>query len=371
MFGGPIRARFEGPAPRSCGREEPPITTLDLGPARPRGRGGLEREHRAAARDLAAGRAVPGGRADRRRRGGVAARGAAAGRRVVYLADAWLEHRRAGDDARLRIARAERTTRGAATCAPGTCAGARLRPSAASCACWRGCAWHAAWRRCPQGLIMGAHSLGRTRRGAAAAMTPRRRPGLPHRRVGPRRRHPRDAPATRCVTWRSTPRLALGAAGRAARGGVRDRRAACSSRRSTAPTASGSPAASRSCAARGTTSSSRSARAATRLAPLRGRDGRRASRRRQVREPERGARRAATPPTRDWLLVVDDDVVLPRALPRPLHRDLRGARLRARPAGADVASHAAWRVTRRRGGVGRARDALRRDRPGHRVPRGR
>src|SRR5918999_3764271 len=31
-FGGPIRARFEGPSPRSCGREDPPLTTLDLGP---------------------------------------------------------------------------------------------------------------------------------------------------------------------------------------------------------------------------------------------------------------------------------------------------------------------------------------------------
>src|SRR5918998_3514797 len=31
-FGGPIRARFEGGgAPRGCGREDPPITTLDLG----------------------------------------------------------------------------------------------------------------------------------------------------------------------------------------------------------------------------------------------------------------------------------------------------------------------------------------------------
>jgi glycosyltransferase involved in cell wall biosynthesis len=30
-FGGPIRARFEGRTPRSCGREPAPITTLDLG----------------------------------------------------------------------------------------------------------------------------------------------------------------------------------------------------------------------------------------------------------------------------------------------------------------------------------------------------
>src|SRR5206468_3522567 len=32
VIGGPIRARLEGPAPRACGREQPPITTLDLGP---------------------------------------------------------------------------------------------------------------------------------------------------------------------------------------------------------------------------------------------------------------------------------------------------------------------------------------------------
>ena len=47
-LGGPIRARFEGRAPRACGREEPPITTLDLGPARPRGRAGLGRQLRGA-----------------------------------------------------------------------------------------------------------------------------------------------------------------------------------------------------------------------------------------------------------------------------------------------------------------------------------
>ena len=32
VFGGPIRARLEGGGPRSCGREEAPITTLDRGP---------------------------------------------------------------------------------------------------------------------------------------------------------------------------------------------------------------------------------------------------------------------------------------------------------------------------------------------------
>ena len=33
VFGGPIRARLEGGGPRSCGREDAPITTLDLGRA--------------------------------------------------------------------------------------------------------------------------------------------------------------------------------------------------------------------------------------------------------------------------------------------------------------------------------------------------
>ncbi len=47
-FGGPIRARLEGRPPRSCGREDPPVTTLDLGPSRPRGRSRLGRELRRA-----------------------------------------------------------------------------------------------------------------------------------------------------------------------------------------------------------------------------------------------------------------------------------------------------------------------------------
>src|SRR5947209_2777112 len=101
-FGGPIRARFEGPAPRACGREQPPITTLDLGP----------RDHPAelvwsanmALRRDAFERVGPfderfptgGDEEDWLRRL------AAGGGTVVYLAEAALDHRRAGDDARLR-----------------------------------------------------------------------------------------------------------------------------------------------------------------------------------------------------------------------------------------------------------------------------
>ena len=160
VLGGPIRARFDGPAPRSCGREEPPISTLDYGPS--------DRvvdlvwsanlAFRRRAFDLAGPfpeDIPPGGDEEEwlRRLG-------AAGGRVVYVADAWLDHRRAGDDARLRAlmrsayfrgrnVRAYDTRRGVA---PGR--GRELRVLA-------GCGWHTVRRACPQGLIMGAHSFGR------------------------------------------------------------------------------------------------------------------------------------------------------------------------------------------------------------------
>jgi glycosyltransferase involved in cell wall biosynthesis len=161
VFGGPIRARFDGPAPRGCGREDPPITTLDLG-----------REDREAdavwsanmllrrsawddAGPFPEAAAVGGDEeewlAEVRRRGG----------RIVYLAGAGLEHRRAGDDARLRALARGAYARGRNVRAwdarrgePPTLA-RELRVLA-------GCGWHAARRRCPQGLIAGAHSLGRT-----------------------------------------------------------------------------------------------------------------------------------------------------------------------------------------------------------------
>jgi GT2 family glycosyltransferase len=84
----------------------------------------------------------------------------AGGGRVVYLAGAGLDHRRAGRDLRLRslakaayvrgrAARASDTRRHAA---PGL--GRELRVFA-------GCGWHTLRRACPQGVIMGAHSAGR------------------------------------------------------------------------------------------------------------------------------------------------------------------------------------------------------------------
>jgi glycosyltransferase involved in cell wall biosynthesis len=158
--GGPIHASLEGPAPRSCGRESAPVTTLDLGP-------------RDCETDFvwSANMAV--------RRGAIERIGGfdeqvpiygdeeewlirlhANGGRVAYLAAAGLEHRRAGDDARLRsLARAE-YRRGRAARRSDRRKGIEqpLRRELRNLA---GAGWHTARRRCAQGLVMGAHSTGR------------------------------------------------------------------------------------------------------------------------------------------------------------------------------------------------------------------
>lgn len=158
--GGPIRASLEGPAPRFCGRESAPVTTLDLGP-------------RDCETDFvwSANMAV--------RRGAIERIGGfdeqipiygdeeewlirlhANGGRVAYLAGAGLEHRRAGDDARLRsLARAE-YRRGRAAVRSDRRKGSEL-PLRRELRDLAGASWHTARRRCAQGLIMGAHATGR------------------------------------------------------------------------------------------------------------------------------------------------------------------------------------------------------------------
>jgi glycosyltransferase involved in cell wall biosynthesis len=162
-YGGPIRARFEGQAPRSCGRELPPVTTLDLGSADRDAelvwsanmlvrRQALER-----AGDFDEALPTGGDEEDwlRRLR--------AAGGRVVYIADAAIDHRRAGDDARLRSLMRSAYHRGYNL--RGYDARRGVAPSVArELRVLAGCAWHALRRACPQGLIMGAHSAGRLMR---------------------------------------------------------------------------------------------------------------------------------------------------------------------------------------------------------------
>jgi hypothetical protein len=195
---GPIVARLEGSPPHSCGREGPPITALDLGPANTFTRyawganmairrralerigpfdvsleyGGDEQEwqERLAAEHTRGDRTDGGegtqtGEEDR------------ASEPVLYVAGAALHHRRSAGDARLRPLCRAAFTRGRAArrfdawrdAAP-TLAGELLTLA--------GCIGHVVRYRCLAGLTMVAHSSGRVvealRSGGRARATGRR-----------------------------------------------------------------------------------------------------------------------------------------------------------------------------------------------------
>lgn len=168
-FGGPIRPRFEGRAPRGCGREGPPITWLDLGPEDTDAE--MVWGANCAVRRSAFER-IGGFDEELNRTHGdeedLMMRLRAAGGRIVYLADAGLDHRRDPHDSRLRALARAAYHRGRA--ARGT---DRYRGSAPPLAyelrVLVGCGWHTIRRACPQGVIMGAHSAGRV----AEALRPR------------------------------------------------------------------------------------------------------------------------------------------------------------------------------------------------------
>ena len=166
VLGGPIRAELEGGGPRACGREAPPITTLDLGPADCDAQyvwGANMAVRREAFATVGAFDERLAGRGDEEE---WERRYTALGGRVRYVAGARIVHRRTREDAGLpalaraayalgRTARANDVRKRAA---PGL--GAELRVLA-------GCAWHTARRRCALGIVMGAHSAGRVREMAA------------------------------------------------------------------------------------------------------------------------------------------------------------------------------------------------------------
>jgi GT2 family glycosyltransferase len=169
-FGGPIRPRLEGVRLRTCGREPVPITSLDLG------------AHDRDA-DFAWGANFALRRSAIARIGGFdeqlnfcgdeedwQRRLRAAGGRVRYVAAAGVDHRRAGADARLgalmraahqRGRHARRYDERKGTAPP---LGAELRVLA-------GCAWHAARRSCANGVVLAAMSAGRLRTALASART--------------------------------------------------------------------------------------------------------------------------------------------------------------------------------------------------------
>jgi GT2 family glycosyltransferase len=175
VFAGRILPRLEGSPPRGCGREGPPITSLDLGPRDTATRfawganmairrnalerigpfdvslehGGDEQEWQERLR--AADQPHPASDGDEHARG-----------LILYVARATLHHRRTPADARLRClcraayARGRASRRFDAWRGEAPALAQELRTLA-------GCVGHVVSRRCPAGLVMVAHSAGRVR----------------------------------------------------------------------------------------------------------------------------------------------------------------------------------------------------------------
>ncbi len=173
---GPIRARIEGRRYPTCGREGPPITWQDLGPA------DVDAE-RAWGANLAIRRSAlerVGRFAEHLVNGGDEeeweARWRALGGRVRYVAAAAVDHRRTGDDARLRALARAAYRRGRAgrrfDVLNGTAPSLRTELRILA-----GCLLHGPRRRCANGVTMSAHSLGRLR--SALAGPPAPPPGAP------------------------------------------------------------------------------------------------------------------------------------------------------------------------------------------------
>ena len=170
VFTGPIRARLEGPGgwgSRSCGRESPPITTLELGTHDTDARfaWGANMAIRRSALERVGAFDVTLEHGGDEQEWQERLRAHAPGARVLYVAEAAVEHRRAGPDARLRSLARGAYARGRAARRFDVRRG-QAPALASEVATLAGCAAHVVRRRCPAGLTMVAHSLGRLREGA-------------------------------------------------------------------------------------------------------------------------------------------------------------------------------------------------------------
>jgi GT2 family glycosyltransferase len=333
---GPIRPRLEGHRFPMCGREGPPVTFLDLGPAdvdADYGWGANMAIRRSAIERVGrfAEHLVNGGDEQEWQ-----ARWKALGGRVRYVAAAGLDHRRAGDDARLRSLARAAFHRGRAARRFDALNGT-APPLRAELRVLAGSALHGPRFRCASGVTMTAHTLGRLR----AAL--REAPALP-------------APAAGEDFLSGASGTVGGKRGALlrARDAWLDAGEALSGRRR------------------------RTARAAAAGPPRRRvlvlgierpgmvMDAARAELRRSRHDVElhtappgdRGKfenlnalLRAHPPEGFDWLVVMDDDVALPHGfLDRFVHVAERAGLRLAQPAHR-LHSHAAWAITRRRPGV--------------------
>jgi GT2 family glycosyltransferase len=169
VFTGPIRPCLEGGRPRGCGREGPPITSLDLGledaPARYAWGANMAIRRDALERVGPFDVSLEHGGDEQEWQERL--RAERSGARVLYVGGAAVDHRRTGNDARLRSLVRAAHARGRA--------GRRFdswRGEAPSLArelvVLAGCVGHVLRRRCPAGLTMVAHSAGRLREGLRA-----------------------------------------------------------------------------------------------------------------------------------------------------------------------------------------------------------
>jgi GT2 family glycosyltransferase len=162
VFAGRIVAELHGPAPRSCGRESPPITTLDLGPNDERTPfawgSNMAIRRRALERVGPFDPTLENGGDEQEWQERLQAE--TPGEYALYVASATVEHRREGKDASLgSLCRAARF-RGAAARSFDARRG-RAPSSLGELGTLAGCIGHVIHRRCPAGLVMVAHSLGR------------------------------------------------------------------------------------------------------------------------------------------------------------------------------------------------------------------
>jgi GT2 family glycosyltransferase len=191
VFTGPIRPRLEGRAPRSCGREDPPITALDLGPRdtdEVRYAWGANMAARRSALERIGPFDVSLADAGDEQEWQDRLTAACGAGRVRYVAAAALHHRRAGADARLRaLARAARARGRAARRFDAWHEDGRAPSLTRELRTLAGCAGHVVRYRCASGATMVAHSLGRLEQG----LRERRQRERPQRERS--RRDPRPA----------------------------------------------------------------------------------------------------------------------------------------------------------------------------------
>ncbi len=353
---GPIRPRLEGRggwSRHSCGREGPPITSLDLGPRDTNDvrfawganmtvrRGALER---VGPFDATLG--LYGDEQEWQERLLASSRNGE--QPILYVAAAALEHRRSPADARLRSLARAAHARGRASRRYNNWKGdapslyTELRTLI-------GCLGHVVRRRCPAGLTMVAHSLGRLEQGM-------RERGVHEQGMRERRHPPKRAPIDDFLSGESGTVGGLDAKRRGSLDRLVDARELLGGRRLRLDRAARRSPPRRRVLVLGVERPQRRALASAIRAEL-------AHSRHDVTvhlcpPGELGKFQnlnhllAAHPVEEcDWLVVVDDDVVLPHHfLDRLLFLAERFDFQLVQPAHRAY-SHAAWRVTRRRAGV--------------------